>query len=186
METKTYRSSKGVTLCLKPVSQFKIDTLRASKEETPVPTYEAKVAGGDLLRYPMDEEIAKNKGRLDEWNAFVMARQKAEAEHAKRFLELLVWECVEVEVPDGDSDWQKTSEHFGIVIPSNPVERKLFYVYNELLGTPDDVGELISQIMSVSQIDEEAVGKIRESFRAGIRRQANKPMPKKQRQMENK
>lgn len=175
-EDKTFTSTKGVTVNLQPVSQFKIDSLRAAKTEIPAPTYTVTVAGGDKFEHPLDEEIARNKGRLDEWNEYKAAYQKAESEHAKKFLELLIWEGVSIEVPGVDSDWQRASEHFGMTIPENPIERKLVYVYNEILGTPEDIGDLISAIMSVSKIDEEAVTKLRESFRAGIQRKANKPV----------
>jgi hypothetical protein len=185
VEKKTYSSSKGVTLVLRPVSQFKIDTLRTSKEELPAPTYEAKVAGGESLNLPLDEESAKNKGRLAEWNAFVEKKKAIEADHAKKFMELMIWEGVDIAVPDCESEWQKTSDYFGIKIPENPIERKLFYIYNELLGTPEDIGELISQIFSVSQIDEGAVTKLRESFRLGVARKANIRLSKKQRKLEN-
>lgn len=184
-DNKTFTSTKGVIIALKPVSQFKIDSLRAAKDEIPAPTYTAKVVGGDSFEYPLDEEIARNKGRLDEWSEYKAKVNRAETEHAKKFLELLIWEGVDAEIPGEGSDWQKTSEHFGMKLPDNPVERKLVYVYNELLGTPEDIGDLVSAIMSVSKIDEEAVSKLRESFRAGIQRKTNKPLPKKQKQMEN-
>jgi hypothetical protein len=173
-DNKTFTSTKGVIIALKPVSQFKIDSLRAAKEEIPAPTYTAKVAGGDSFEYPLDEEIARNKGRLDEWNEYKAKVARAEAEHAKKFLELLIWEGVDAETPGADSEWQKTSDYFGMKLPENPIERKFVYVYNELLGTPEDIGDLISSIMSVSKIDEEAVSKLRDSFRAGIQRKANK------------
>ena len=185
-EVKTYSSSKGVTLRLKPVSQFKIDTLRTSKEEIPAPVYEATTVGGDKLNYPLDEEIARNQGRLPEWNAYLEKKKVFDADHAKKFMELMIWEGVDVDVPDCDSEWQKSSDYFGIKVPENPIERKLFYVYNELLGTPEDIGELISQIFSVSQIDEEAVAKLRSSFRAGIQRKADSRLPKKQKQLADK
>ena len=173
-----------MTLHLKPVSQFKIDTLRTSKEDLPAPTYEAKVAGGASLFVPLDEESARNKGRLEEWNAFVEQRKISEAAHAKKFLELMIWEGVDVEVPGTDSEWQTTSDYFGIKVPENPIERKLFYVYNELLGTPEDIGDLISQIFSVSQIDEAAVAKLRASFRSGAPRPTYQRVSKKQRKLE--
>lgn len=180
----TYTSSKNVILALRPVSQFKIDTLRSSKSEIPAPTYEAKVVGGGVQEYPLDETIAKNKGRLDEWNDYLDAKAKGEAAHAKKFLELMIWEGVDVVVPDAGSDWQKSNEYFGIVIPDNPIERKLFYVYNELLGTPEDIGDLIAEIFAASKIDEEAVAKLRTSFRSGVSRKANSRVPKVKEQLE--
>lgn len=183
---KTFTSSKGAVLELKPVSQFKIDTLRASKVDVSVPVYQAMIVGGGTQEYPLDAEIAKNKNRLPEWEAYQAAHAKQEADYAKKFLELMIWDGTEVCVPDVESDWQKSSDYFGITIPVNPIERKLFFVYNELLGTPEDIGELIAEIFSVSKIDEEAVQNLRDSFRAGIQRQTHKPVSKKQGRLEGK
>jgi len=183
---KTFTSSKGIVLNLKPVSQFKIDFLRAAKTEIPAPTYEVPIVGGGTQLIPMDAIAAKNKGRLPEWEAFVAARAKQEADYSKRFLELIVWDGVEVNVPDVDSDWQKSNDHFGIEVPDDPIGRKLFYVYNELLGTPEDIGNLIADVFEVSHIDEEAVKSIRDSFRIGIQKQSNKQPSKGKKSMEGK
>jgi hypothetical protein len=174
---ETFTTSKGVGLSLKAVSQFKIDALRAAKADIPVPTYKFQVVGGEEQEYPLDAEIAKNKDRLDEWIEYVLSKNKAESEYAKKFFEMMVWEGVDITVPGTESDWQKTSEYFGIKIPENPIERKTFYVYNELIGTAEDVGELIAGILSVSGVDEKAVSTIRESFRPGISRTTNSELP---------
>lgn len=175
---KNFVSSKGASIELRPVSQFKIDTLRASKHETPAPTYEMSVAGGGKQVIPLDQIIAANQGRLEEWNQYLEKRAKEEEEHSKKFLFLIIWEGVQITVPDMDSEWQKVNDFLGIEVPENLVERKLFYVYNELLGTPQDLGDLIAEIFAVSQIDEEAVKQLRDSFRLAMERKPNQPSPK--------
>lgn len=181
-----YHSSKGAVIKLRPISQFKLDTLASTKIEVAVPTYATKVAGGDELNYPMDEEIAKNKGRLNEWNAYLKKKKDADTQYTKRFMEMMIWDGVDVIVPDEDSEWQRSCDYLGITIPPNPVERKALFVYNELLGTPDDIGSLITEIFTVSKIDEDAVNKIRNSFRLGASRQADKRVLKKSKRVESK
>lgn len=183
-EDKTFCSSKGISISLKPVSQFKIDAVRSSRTAITPPTYTMKLAGGETKDHPLDETIAKNQGRLDEWNDYLAQRREAEAIQTKHFAELLIWEGVDVEVPPEDSDWQKNSEHFGMIIPSNPIERKLAYVYNELVGTGEDLGNLISQILSVSQVDQEVVDRIRSHFRSAIHGRGDKSKGKKSRKVE--
>jgi len=183
-DNKTFCSSKGVILTLTPVSQFKIDAVRTSKEEISVPTYEMKVVGGESFSHPMDEEIAKNQGRLDEWDAYLAKKKALDAERTKNFTELLIWEGVCVEVPGIESSWQKECEHFGLSIPEEPIARKLFYVFNELVGTGEDLSILISQILSVSQIDQEVVDRIRASFRTSLSRKADSRLPPKQRKVD--
>lgn len=173
--TKTFTSPKGIVLKLRPVSQFKLDTMRASQEEVPIPTYKMNVVGEDV-DYPLDETIAKNKGRLDEWNEYLKKKAESSKENAMRFSELLIWDGIDIEVPDENSEWQKSCDAFGIKTPSvdEPIKRKMFYVYNEFLVSPEDLANLVSQILIVSQMDEKAVAKIRESFRPKKERDTDK------------
>lgn len=182
-ERKTFCSSKGVTLMLRPVSQFKLDNLRASAREIPIPQYEMKVAGGATVLHPMDETIARNQNRMDEWNAYIQQVQAEATRQSRLFTELVLFEGVEVDVPDQDSEWQKQMEHFGINIPNEPIARKLQYIYNEFLVGGEDIVALISQILSVSQIDEEAVSKIRDSFRLAQKRNPAGSVAKSKRKM---
>ncbi len=174
-DVKTFVSAKGIELVLRPVSQFKLDTLRASFEDVPVPTYTMNVVGQDVP-YPLDEEIARNKGRLDEWNDYLKAKSALEREKARKVTDLMLYDGVEIEIPGPDSEWQKTSETFGIKIPTEPVARKLHYIYTEVLVGQEDIVNLVSQILSVSQVDEEVVQKMRDSFRLKSKRNPDLPV----------
>lgn len=173
VDNKTYTSPRGVVVNLNPVSNFKVDSLRQSFETINPPTYTMNVLGKDT-EYPMDEEIARNKGRLDEWKAYQIELSKLNAKNAKALTDLMFYEGVDVEPPDKDSDWQKKSERFGIKVPDDPIDRKLHYIYTELLVGPDDIEALYSQIMSISQVSEEVIAKMRDSFRARKKRNADK------------
>lgn len=185
-ERKTFVSARGVTLTLRPVSQFKLDAVMSSRETIPVPQYQMTIAGGARVDHPMDAIIAKNQGREDEWNQYLTRVQEQKSLEARRFTELVLFEGVEIDVPGLDSEWQKTAEHFGIKLPGidQPIERKLQYIYTETLLGGEDITGLISQILSVSQIPEEAIAKIRESFRTFTKRNTNQRAPKNKRKMD--
>lgn len=180
---KTFCSARGIQLVLRPVSQFKLDSLRASAEEIPVPTYLMDVLG-EKRPHPMDEEIARNQGRLDEWNEYLKAKGALEREKAKRITDLILYDGVDVDVPDMDSEWQKTSDRFGILVPTDPIERKLHYIKTEVLVGQEDIVNLVSQIFSVSQVDEEVIQKIQDSFRPKPKRNADLPVRTKKRKVE--
>jgi hypothetical protein len=183
---RTFSSFRGIVIPVNPVSQFKIDTLNSSKRVVPAPTYEIEIVGGAKQTLPMDEKVAESKGRMDEWNAYLTEKKIADEWNTKKFLEFMVWEGVSVEVPDKDSDWQKQCEHFGMDVPEEPISRKLFYVYNEMLATKEDLGNLVADIMSVSKISEEAVTKLRDTFRSGIQQDSDKVDGKGKGKVENK
>jgi len=180
---KTFCSSKGVVLTLRPVSQFKLDALRTSTQEIPIPQYQMTIAGGEKVAHPMDEIIAKNQGRMDEWLEYQRQVKEQAALQAKRFTELVISEGVEIEVPGTDSEWQKNMNHFGIDVPEEPIARKLNYIYSETLVGGEDIAALVSQILSVSQVDEEAVAKIRNSFRSKAERSTPGPIGKNKRKV---
>ena len=182
-ERKTFCSSKGVVLTLRPVSQFKLDALRTSTTEIPVPQYMMTIAGGEKVPHPMDEIIAKNQNRMNEWIAYRQAVHEQTALQAKRFTELVISEGVEIEIPGLDSEWQKNMDHFGIKVPEEPIARKLQYIFSETLVGGEDIAALVSQILSVSQISEEAVAKIRNSFRSAPQRDTPRPAGKSKRKV---
>jgi hypothetical protein len=181
-----FTTSSGATLKLHPIHTFKLDAIRSSKTEIPAPTYEVTVAGGDRINIPLDEEAAKNKDRLEEWRSYLDEKARHEADYARRFTEFLVWEGVEVDVPGKDSDWQKQCDYFKINVPDEEIPRKFLYVSSELLTSVEDMGGLIAQIMSVSNVDEEVVERIRNSFRLALQKQTIKRSVKKQRRMAGK
>ncbi len=182
-ERKTFCSSKGVVLYLRPVSQFKLDALRTSTKEIPVPQYQMTIAGGEKVNHPMDEIIAKNQGRMDEWLQYQREVREQSALQAKRFTELVISEGVEIDVPGKDSEWQRNMDHFGIIVPEEPIARKLQYIFSETLVGGEDIAALVSQILSVSQISEEAVAKIRNSFRPATKRNTHRPAGKNKRKV---
>ena len=175
-ENRIYTSSKGVVLKLRPISQFKLDNLRASRKEIPVPTYTVKPVVGPEQEFPLDEEVATSRGRLDEWKEYREKCAKEEADYSKKFSLLIMWDGVSVEAPGQDSEWQATSDFLGIALPTNPIERKAQYIYDELLGAPGDLGELIAGVLDVSQMDQEVVERLRATFRTGAGRKTHSGM----------
>jgi hypothetical protein len=177
-ERKTFCSAKGITLKLRPVGQFKLDALRTSKVEVPIPQYQMTIAGGQKVDHPMDEIIAKNQNRMDEWLAYKREVAEQNRLQAERFSEMVIYDGVDIEVPGPDSEWQRQMDHFGIKIPDEPIARKLKYVYSEALVGPEDLGALVSQIMSISQVDEEVIAKMRASFRVRTNGHSSRPTGK--------
>lgn len=173
---RIFTSSKGVDIRLRPVSQFKLGNIRESQKEVTIPTYTVKPVAGPEQEFPLDEEVAESRGRMDEWNDYLARKNKSDAAHSKKFSSLLIWEGVSVDVPGPDSEWQSVSDFFEIELPTNPIERKIRYVYDELIGSPSDFGELIAAILDVSQMDQEVVDNLRASFRFGAGRKAHSRM----------
>lgn len=178
----SWTSSNGKKVTIRPVSLFKLDTMRASKKELPVPVYVATTVAGEKQEYPMDEVIAQNQGRQEEWKAYLAEKAKQEALYSRRYFSLLIWDGVDIEPSE---KWIEEATYFG-TLPENKIERKVQYVYDEILMTGEDANELMAEILQISQVSKEAVDKLRASFRARAQGKAHKRMSPQKEPMESK
>jgi len=175
---KTWTSSNGTVVTIRPVSQFKLDNLRSSKKEIPVPTYQVTTVAGDTQEFPLDEEIAKNKDRLPEWQKYVTEKNQNEAIYAKKYFSLLVWDGTDIEPTE---KWLTEAEYFG-TLPQGETElqtaikRKVQYIYDEVMMTAEDMNNLMAEILLISKISQEVVDNLRASFRSRVQGKTNKRM----------
>jgi hypothetical protein len=167
-DVKNYTSSKGVNIPLRAVSQFLIDAMRSSRVQVPVPTYEADVFGGDKEILELDEEIAKAQGREEEWKEYLKDVEQETRVFGIQFNTMIVSEGVDLDAPGLESDWQKKCDRFKIKIPEDPIDRKVFYINTELLGTFDEMGDLMTAIFAASKFSKEVIAKMKGTFRSAM------------------
>lgn len=182
----SFTSSKGVEIPLRPVSQFKIDAMRSSREEVPVPTYTADVFGGGKEELPLDEVAAQNQNRMEEWQAYLTAAQKERSEFGIRMNNMVIYEGVDLDAPGPDSDWQKSCDLFGLKVPTDPIARKIFYINTELLGTSEDMGNLMTAVFAASRFSREVIDKMKATFRSAMERKTDQEVAKDPGPVENK
>lgn len=175
-KSNIYTSSRGIDVPLKAVSQFKIDALRTSREIPEAPTYEAEVFGGEKETLELDAVAAENQDRMEEWKEYQKALLKERSEFGVRFNTLIVFEGVDLEPPGEDSDWEKSCKALGLKIPENPVDRKIFFINTEMLGTPEDMGGLVTAIFESSKFSPEVIQKMKATFRSAMEGKANPPL----------
>jgi hypothetical protein len=169
-DLKVYTSTKGVKIPLRAVSQFKIDAMRSSREEVPVPTYEADVFGGDKETLELDAEIAKSQGREKEWKEYLAAVEQETRVFGILFNTMVVSEGVDLDAPGPDSDWQRSCDKYKLKIPEDPIDRKVFYINTELLGAFEEMGDLMTAIFAASKFSQEVIAKMKGTFRSAVER----------------
>lgn len=145
-----FKTRLGQTLTLKPVSEAKIQAVRASITWPVRPTYTTQTAGGGVQVHAADEATADP----NEWAAYVDAEAKATAEWYERLGQLLLYYGVEVTVPDG---WAEDQTYFGIEVPHDPRALKCHYILTELLTTRAEQQELLLAILALNRTPEEAI-----------------------------
>jgi len=70
------------------------------------------------------------------------------------------------EVLDGDDDWERRHEMYGMKVPDDDFEKTIHYFQTEVVGTQDDVYKIMIGIYRASGYDEEVMAQIEAGFRA--------------------
>jgi hypothetical protein len=176
---KTYTTENGTVLRLKtvriPLITARMRTIEAEYRlqhpELNVPTYKAKLVGGEVYDLPLEEKglddptdpiqtkvnrvkWARHQAALAEWEAI-----QTEQEH-------LTWLMlgVEVDLPEG---WETEVEALGINLPQDPLQRKALWLHYFALA-PADFQLLRAELQMLAVGDVIAPNQV-ESFRRGIR-----------------
>jgi hypothetical protein len=172
-----YITSQGKKIRIVGLSPFLIDKMRASGDIPEPPTYIVETVAGDEEIHTHDETTLEVEGDPEQtkanqkaWREFVEASELAQREVNERFLRLLLLRGIDLDIEDYErGDWVKEQRSLGIDIPEDPVEKKVHYVQTEILSSFDDVINLLTRVMSLSGLDEEAMATAEASFRSAIR-----------------
>lgn len=151
-----YTTIYGKTIKLNPISTRILEMLATKWNPPRVPTYIIQNAAGDILEYPMDEEIAKSKDATAEerqrWLDYIRDLNKANANYSALVLSTYArfgtnWK--DFELPK-DTEWLDMQKEFGVNVPDDPKELKLHYFTTMILACNKDVESVLAQIRSLS------------------------------------
>lgn len=172
-EQPSFTTSTGFKLSLKPVSPFLIQKVQASGEYPKPPTYEVTTAAGSKEVHEHDAESIKTASDAEKaaWVAYTVKSRAVQSEVNDRLVRLILLRGIESEVPDYGWD-REQEEVFGIKVPKDPNDRKVHYLLTEAIGTADDIANLITEVIALSGVSQEAIETARASFRRALRRNA--------------
>lgn len=138
----------------------------------PCPTYEVENAAGEKIRLPHDDKTEKTPEEQEDWNAYVDANRRMDAEISEKIINLVLLDCVSV-APEDMASWQSKMRALGIPVPEDEAERKLAYGRTEVIRTPEDVADLLVAVMRLTPgISEEAVKAAERQFRRALQEAA--------------
>lgn len=160
-----FTTRTGIALTLRPVSEAKIQAVRAGIAWPARPTYTTRLPGGAEQTHEADAESADPV----EWAAYMAAYLAAENEWYERLGQLLLFYGVAVEVPDS---WEDDQRYFGIAIPDDPRAKKSHYILTELLTTRGEQQAIMLAILALNQTPEEAITAQEAGFRPDLGRDA--------------
>lgn len=169
-----YVSSRGVKVVFSPMPvalrERIVEAMRNDGWEEPtVPTYEVDVLdGADIEIHEHDETtIVGDEEATKLWEEFKEKEIQFDQEANTRLNKACRILCTEV--PDLDDDkWVKEQEFLGFNVPTDPLEKKLYYIENVFIGTKEDVVAIIQFPLRLTMQRTGALKAAEEMFRKAL------------------
>ncbi len=126
------------------------------------PTYETRTFSGRVEIHPMDKLVAEQTpGYQGVWEQYLEDKAEVDAERNERLATLLLSRGTRYNVPtDG---WEEEHEALGLVVPTEPNVKRAHYLAVEL--DPDDLNDLVKEVLRLTGITEEKIKEAEASFR---------------------
>lgn len=174
-----YTTSKGTKIELRPISLMLINKIEsgvrkeyeARGEPVMPPTYEVEVAGGGKIVQYHDEttlvvegDDEKTAANREAWNKHLLALAKMRNE-VRDAQTAVILEGIIFEMPTG---WEERHRRLHVEVPEDPTDKRLHYIQTELLVTPEELTNVIGEIMILSSAGaakEEDIAAARRTFR---------------------
>jgi len=162
-------TSRGVRVKCLPVAHV-LEKARQQVVEDyplpPVPTKTVEGVGNTKVEVPYTAETiggedVSEKDRIA-WENHQNVQAQIQAEQSRRTLRILALRGVEFEMPDG---WEKEHEWMGIVVPTDPSEKKYHYFMYEVVGNQADGFAIAKGINVASGMDKELLAQAESNFR---------------------
>jgi len=166
-----FLNSTGKTVKIQAINRVTLARLQAARNIPQPPTYEVTLAGGGKETHEHTADTINTPEERLLWDAYQLKLRTEQVEFNQRFFEFVVTFGIASEPPD--DGWERRYQRFGLVVPDDPLERKLFWVENEILVTADDAARLFQAVLQLGETDKEAAEQIAAGFRAGAQRDAD-------------
>lgn len=170
---REYVSSNGKTVQLMPVSDALIQNVLRQVDIPDRPTYTLDILGGKAQEkhYHTDKTI-EAFGTPDEeveWQQYKAKLSIAMKERNMKITRLIL--ARGIVIPDQDWEaWLSEMKSLGAEPPEDATERRIFYIRAELLPNTSDVISCMIAVMALSDIPQEVVRSIEDSFRRALQR----------------
>jgi hypothetical protein len=176
--SRPYTASSGLEVILTGLPPLVPQRIDASIEYPEKPTYEVETASGDIEHYEHDEDSIKGDPEAEEaWAAYEEDLNEAETELTEKLLYSVLLESVELKDYEKKfADWKRKQKLLEIDIaePSDPEdeesvrqaeeENKFYFMQTEVFHDADDIGEVLTIVMSLTGVSVEDLASARDSF----------------------
>lgn len=138
------------------------------------PTYSVKMGDKEVemdhdestLDDPENEEQTKENYRI--WEYYQDELNEYNAFYTKRLSMAIYQKGIRINYPD-DDEWIIAQEFLGAKVPKEEPYKRMYYIRTEVLGSVQDMTDILAEVMGKVGIDREEVERIKEeSFPSNI------------------
>lgn len=159
--SRTFTTSRGYTVRFRNIA-YLLNKLPAPKIDPP--TYEVPTKTGVTEIHAHDETTLKTDEERAAWKEYLARHNAAWRKYDLDFTRLILMHGVIVDMP-ADDTWVKQQEFTGIAVPTDPLERRWHWLETELVGGGADVNAIIIGVLAESEVSEEVLASMADSFR---------------------
>lgn len=163
--SRPYTASSGLEVILTGLPPLVPQRIDSSIEYPDKPTYEVTTASGDVETFEHDETSLESDEDKQAWTDYLEATNEAETELTEKLLYAVLLECVELESYEEEfSHWKTKQRLMGIELTEDDDENKFYFMQTEVFHDQDDIGEILTIVMSLTGVSMEDLAEARDSF----------------------
>jgi hypothetical protein len=174
--SRSYTASSGLEVILTGLPPLAPQRIDASIEYPSKPTYTVETASGDTEIYEHDKESLTTDEDKEAWADYLEASSDAETELTEKLLYAVLLDCVELkDFEEEFTHWKFNQKLIGISIAEGEEgdeksleeadrENKFYFMQTEVFRDSDDIGEILTIVMSLTGVSVEDLVEARDSF----------------------
>lgn len=148
-----YTSATGVTVIFKPLpptiyNRIEIAYEREQPRPTP-PTYEVESMGEKETFAHTEDSVQGDPTAEKAWKVYQDRLSSWDGEVNKRLHRYAMLNCLVFDMPEDDG-WVRLQEASGMIVPADPIEKRLHYIETVFIGSHQDVVNILAIPMQLS------------------------------------
>lgn len=170
-ERQTYVTAMGKTVEFIGVSPFEINEIQQLVELPPVPTRKIETAvPGYSEEEPLSEEDLRDDEERRIWTEYVRQRDAASAKRNELVTNFILLEGIRFDLDEMEA-WKAKRKRWGLPVPDDEKELHLAYVKTAVIGSVEDVNNIVAGVVSKQGVDEATLKSIQSTFQRTVRRE---------------
>lgn len=166
-------TSTGAKVETVSVSPMLIQKTQTQGTPPAVPYRENATAFGEAEKEELTKDDLRNDEEKARWKEYIFAMDALNTKRNEDLLRVIFAKGVKVDEAKMEEWKREQVEDWGFDVPSNKIDLKVEYVQTDLIGGPEDMVNIMLDVMGKSGIPEKELENVRTMFRSSIRRDAS-------------